>query len=93
LVTLDVQAGRIVSDRKLSGTPVVIFYNHQREHLYVAVGDPGGIDVFYTSTMREIGSVVNQVYAFLPETHRAITRACTVVDPKYQQCVWWQREL
>ena len=85
LVTLDAQAGRIVSDKKLSGTPDVIFYNHHREHLYVAVGDPGVIDVFDTSTMRKIGSVVtekgahtlalapggDQVYAFLPETHRA----------------------
>jgi hypothetical protein len=60
LVTLDAQAGRIVSDKKLSGTPDVIFYNHQREHLYVAVGDPGVIDVFDTSTMRKIGSVVTE---------------------------------
>jgi DNA-binding beta-propeller fold protein YncE len=63
----------------------VIFYNSRLHHLYVAIGDPGVIDVFNTDTMKLIQTVKteggahtigynsesNKVYAFLPETHRA----------------------
>jgi hypothetical protein len=52
---------------------------------YVAVGNPGTIDVFDTKTMEKLASVAtekgahtfapapqgNQLYAFLPATHRA----------------------
>ena len=63
----------------------MIFFNAALEHLYVAIGDPGAIDVFDTRTMRRIETVAtepgahtlafdaarNKVYAFLPQTHRA----------------------
>ena len=53
--------------------------------LYVAVGDPGTIDVFDTKSMGKLGTVAtekgahtfalapagNEVYAFLPQSHRA----------------------
>ena len=85
LVTLDVESGNILSQLPLSGVPDVIFYNAALEHLYVAIGDPGVIDVFDTSSMRRIETVRtekgahtiafdaerNKIYAFLPETHRA----------------------
>ena len=75
----------MVSQNKLSGTPDVVFFNPQRQQLYVAVGDPGVIDVFDTATMVSLGRVAtekgahttalapagNRVYAFLPATHRA----------------------
>ena len=70
----------------LSGTPDVIFL-HQRPfgRLYVAVGDPGVIDVIDVETMRRKEVVTtepgahtlaldrkrNKVYAFLPQSHRA----------------------
>ena len=85
LVTLDAQSGQVTSQSKLSGAPDVIFFNREREHLYVAVGDPGVIDVFDTATMHSLGNVAtekgahtlalapasDQVYAFLPQTCRA----------------------
>ena len=85
LVTLDAASGRVMSERPLSGVPDVVFFNRQRRQLYVAVGDPGVIDVFATETMERIGRVVTEkgahttaispagdrVYAFLPATHRA----------------------
>jgi hypothetical protein len=57
----------------------------QRRQLYVAVGDPGVIDVIDTRTMKRLASVATEkgahttalapagdrVYAFLPATHRA----------------------
>src|SRR5207244_4402287 len=63
---------------------IVVFRNAALEHLYVAIGDPGVIDVFDTETMRRLESVPtergahtigfdaarNTVYAFLTDTHR-----------------------
>lgn len=85
LVTLDSSSGKILSRLPLSGTPDVIFFNRQRRQLYVAVGDPGVIDVFDTAAMDKLGRVESEkgahtlaltpagdrVYAFLPGSHRA----------------------
>jgi DNA-binding beta-propeller fold protein YncE len=75
----------VLSEHAISGVPDVVFRNAALEHLYVAIGDPGVIDVFDTETMRRLESVPtergahtigfdaarNTVYAFLPDTHRA----------------------
>jgi DNA-binding beta-propeller fold protein YncE len=85
LVVLDLQSGRVVTQTDLAGVPDVIFFNQARQHLYVAIGDPGLIEVFETQHMRRLETVRteagahtlafhpgrNTVYAFLPETHRA----------------------
>jgi DNA-binding beta-propeller fold protein YncE len=85
LVTLDARSGRVLGRNELSGVPDVVFFNPARRHLYVAVGDPGVIDVFDTATMNRLGSVPSEkgahtlafapaddrVYAFLPQSHRA----------------------
>ena len=85
LFTLDLESARVARVGTLSGTPDVIFYNDQRQHLYVAVGDPGLVDVFDTRRMKFAETVktekgahtiaynpeTSKVYALLPETHRA----------------------
>lgn len=85
LVCVDAVSGSIQGRVVLSGSPDAIFFNAQRGHLYVAIGDPGLIDVVDTDEMRvvetvrtEIGAHTigfdarrNKVYAFLPRTHRA----------------------
>jgi len=85
LVTLEAATGRILAVTGLSGKPDVIFFHPFLKHLYVAIGDPGVIDVFDTDTMDKLETVVtevgahtiamddmrNKVYAFLPQTHRA----------------------
>ncbi|MGQ0584953.1 MAG: YncE family protein [Reyranella sp.] len=85
LVTLDAASCKVLSERPLSGTPDVIFFNRARQHLYVAVGDPGVIDVFDTGSMTSLGRIETEagahttalssggdrLYAFLPRTHRA----------------------
>lgn len=85
LVTLDAASCRILSERPLSGTPDVIFFNRPRRQLYVAVGDPGVIDVFDTTTMTRLATVPTErgahttalapagdrLYVFLPQSHRA----------------------
>jgi len=85
LFTVDLTSRRVSRVSNLSGPPDVIFYNSQLHHLYVAIGEPGVVDVFDTDTMKLIQTVKteegahtigydlegNKVYAFLPETHRA----------------------
>jgi DNA-binding beta-propeller fold protein YncE len=85
LVTLDAASGKILDEKPLSGTPDVVFFNRQRQHLYVAVGDPGVIDVFSTVSMARLATIETEagahttalspagdwLCAFLPRTHRA----------------------
>jgi len=85
LFTLDLESRRVSWVSDLTGPPDVIFYNSRLHHLYVAIGEPGVIDVFDTDTMKrvqtsrtELGAHTiaykpdaNKVYAFMPESHRA----------------------
>ena len=85
LVPLDLKSGNVLTMADISGTPDVIFFNPVLQHLYVAVGDPGVIDVFDTRTMTLLNTIQTErgahtlafdawqhkVYAFLPESHRA----------------------
>jgi DNA-binding beta-propeller fold protein YncE len=86
LVDVDADSGEIRTTVEIGGgVPDVIFFNAALRRLYVAIGDPGIIDVFDTDTMRRRETVTtekgahtlafdapsNIIYAFLPETHRA----------------------
>jgi DNA-binding beta-propeller fold protein YncE len=85
LVKLDTQSGIILGSAELAGVPDVIFLNVARRCVYVAVGDPGVLQVFDADTLK-LGETVTtekgahtlgfdairqKVYAFMPETHRA----------------------
>jgi DNA-binding beta-propeller fold protein YncE len=83
--TLNADTGKILAQAELSGVPDVLFYNATRNHLYVAIGDPGMIDVFDAQTLKLLETVTtekgahtigfdplrNKIHAFLPGTHRA----------------------
>ena len=85
LVTLDSGSGRVLGTTALSGAPDVIFFDAALHRLYVAIGDPGVIDVIDTRTLQIVETVATEagahtlaidrrrhkVYAFLPRTHRA----------------------
>jgi len=85
LLAIDPVSGKTVGDVGLSGAPDVIFLDQLSRRLYVAVGEPGVIDVINVETMRreEVVSTEpgahtlaldrkrNKVYAFLPNSHRA----------------------
>jgi DNA-binding beta-propeller fold protein YncE len=85
LVTLDASTGKILNQGKLSGVPDVVWFNAKRRQLYVAIGDPGVVDVFDTTTMKSLGTVATEkgahttafpptgdsLIAFLPASHRA----------------------
>ncbi len=86
LVCLEAQSGQELGKVAISGSPDVIFYNASLHHLYVAVGDPGVIDVIDTQEMKRIQALStekgahtlgfipdqNKVYAFLPGSHQAM---------------------
>jgi DNA-binding beta-propeller fold protein YncE len=85
LFAMDASSGRVLGDVPLSGAPDVIFLHSEFRRLYVAVGDPGVIDVVDIGTMRreevvptEAGAHTlaldrrrSKIYAFLPQSHRA----------------------
>ncbi len=82
---LDAATGRALGTVKLSGPPDVIFLDPALGHCYVAIGDPGVIDVVDVRTQRRLESVTTEpgahttaldtrrhrLYVFLPKTHRA----------------------
>ena len=84
LYQLDLVKKSVGKISELSGAPDVIFYNPKLEHLYVAIGDPGVIEVYNTKALKRVQTVktelgahtiafnpdTNKVYAFLPGTHR-----------------------
>ncbi len=85
LIEVHADSGDIMSQLDIAGVPDVVFFNATLEHLYVAIADPGVIEVFDTATMRRRETVstekgahtlafdagANTVYAFLPGSHRA----------------------
>jgi DNA-binding beta-propeller fold protein YncE len=86
LVTLNITSGTVLHEVEIQGVPDVIFFNPALKHLYIAIGDPGLIEVFDTDTLERLESIEtekgahtlafdarqNKVYAFLPQTHRAV---------------------
>ena len=89
LVTLDGRTGRVLGTLPLSGAPDVIFLDAARARLYVAVGDPGVIDVLDVAAMARVETVPTEagahttaldtrrrrLHVFLPRTHRAAVLA------------------
>jgi DNA-binding beta-propeller fold protein YncE len=85
VLALDARSGRMLGSLELSGPPDVVFLDHALSHLYIAVGDPGTIDVIDVAAWSRLESVptepgahtiafdgdAHRVYAFLPRTHRA----------------------
>lgn len=92
LTAIDATSGAVVGKVPLSGTPDVIFLHPQFKRLYVAIGDPGVIDVIDIGAMRRLEVVPTEagahtlaldrkrskVYAFLPHSHRAAVFVDTV---------------
>jgi DNA-binding beta-propeller fold protein YncE len=85
LISLDTRSGKMLDVVDIGGVPDVIFFNAVRRRLYVAIGDPGILQVFDTDVMQLLETVptergahttafdpdTNKIYAFLPRTHRA----------------------
>ncbi|HSC28779.1 MAG TPA: YncE family protein [Vicinamibacterales bacterium] len=86
-VLLEVHADRgdVLAAEAIAGVPDVVFYNAALGRVYVAIGDPGVIEVFDTLALRRHQTITteagahtlsfdaarNIVCAFLPASHRA----------------------
>jgi DNA-binding beta-propeller fold protein YncE len=85
LLEVDADTGEILSSEPIAGAPDVVFFNAAVSRVYIAIGDPGVIDVFDTTRLRRHETVAteagahtlsfdatrNLVCAFLPGSHRA----------------------
>jgi DNA-binding beta-propeller fold protein YncE len=85
LLEVDADTGNILSSEPIAGAPDVVFFNAAVSRVYIAIGDPGVIDVFDTTRLRRHETVAteagahtlsfdatrNLVCAFLPGSHRA----------------------
>jgi DNA-binding beta-propeller fold protein YncE len=83
VLTVELPSGDVGTAGRLSGAPDVAWINHGLGRLYVAVPDPGVVDVFQTRPFRRLESVpsgegahtltvdpsANEVHVFLPRTH------------------------
>jgi len=86
-VLLEVHAdtGAVIAAESIAGVPDVVFFNARLRRLYVAIGEPGVIEVFDTAPLRRHEIVATEVgahtlsfdarrdivCAFLPASHRA----------------------
>jgi DNA-binding beta-propeller fold protein YncE len=85
LLEADADSGALLATEAIAGAPDVVFFNPALQRLYVAIGDPGVIEVFDTAPLRRHETIVteagahtlsfdaarNIVCAFLPASHRA----------------------
>lgn len=85
LLEVDADSGEVLARAPIAGVPDVVFFNPCFQRLYVAVGDPGVIEVFDTSPLLRHEMVPTEagahtfsfdagrriVCAFLPGSHRA----------------------
>ena len=85
LLALDADSGQVLGTETIAGVPDVVFFNAALGRLYVAIGDPGVIEVFDMTPLRRRETVAtepgahtlsfdamrNVVCAFLPASHRA----------------------
>jgi len=85
LLEVDADSGKALASEAIAGVPDVVFFNAALNRLYVAIGEPGVIEVFGTNPLRRQETVTtesgahtlsfdsarNIVCAFLPASHRA----------------------
>jgi DNA-binding beta-propeller fold protein YncE len=86
LVEVDADTGTVLAAAAIAGVPDVVFFNPTHGRVYVAIGEPGVIEVFDTAPLRRHETIVTErgahtlafdatrqlVWAFLPASHRAV---------------------
>jgi DNA-binding beta-propeller fold protein YncE len=85
LLAVDADRGEVLAIERIAGVPDVVFFNRALGRVYVAIGEPGVIEVFDSAPLRrretvatEVGAHTlsfdatrNVICAFLPRSHRA----------------------
>ncbi len=95
LLEVDADSGAVLARERIGGVPDVVFFNPALGRLYVAIGDPGLIEVFGTTPLGRHETITteagahtlsfdpgrNIVCAFLPASHRAAVYRDRVCGP------------
>jgi DNA-binding beta-propeller fold protein YncE len=90
VVTVDTSTGSELAQVPIAGTPDAIWHNHRLSRLYVAIQDPGVIDVVNTETMTVEEQIQTEggthttafdvrrqrLYVFLPSCRVALYEEC-----------------
>jgi DNA-binding beta-propeller fold protein YncE len=85
LLEVDADSGEVLTTAAIGGVPDVVFFDAALSRLYVAIGDPGIIEVFDTVPLRRHETIATEagahtlsfdaarhiLCAFLPASHRA----------------------
>jgi hypothetical protein len=85
LIAIESRSGVVIGEIEIAGVPDVVLFNARRQRLYVAIGDPGVIEVMETTPLgrRQVvatepgahtaafAPATDTLYVFLPQTHRA----------------------
>jgi DNA-binding beta-propeller fold protein YncE len=85
LIAIESRSGVVIGEIEIAGVPDVVLFNSRRQRLYVAIGDPGVIEVMETTPLgrRQVvatepgahtaafAPATDTLYVFLPQTHRA----------------------
>jgi DNA-binding beta-propeller fold protein YncE len=94
VVALGLDDGCEIGSARIAGAPDAIWYNQRHERLYVAIEDPGVVDVINTQIMTLEEEIVTErgahttafdpdrqrLYVFLPTTCRAAIFDCDTPD-------------
>ena len=59
-IEVDADTGAIVTTDRIAGTPDVVWLNAALGHLYIAIGDPGVLEVFATAPLRRLETVTTE---------------------------------
>jgi DNA-binding beta-propeller fold protein YncE len=85
VLEVDADSGKTITTVAIGGVPDVVFFNPALDRLYIAIGNPGIIEVFDTAPLRRHATIATEagahtlsfdaarhiVCAFLPASHRA----------------------
>jgi DNA-binding beta-propeller fold protein YncE len=94
VIALGLEDGRETGRARIAGAPDAIWYNTRRQRLYIAIEDPGVVDVVNGQTMRLEEEIVTErsahttafdpdrqrLYVFLPTSCRAAIFDCDTPD-------------
>lgn len=88
VVSLDLVTGREIGSATIAGSPDAIWYNPVRGLLYVAIGEPGVVDVIDTAAMRHRQQLVTEAGAHTTAFDRERQRLAVFLPGSCQAAVY-----
>jgi YVTN family beta-propeller protein len=92
VVTLDLASGRELAQTPIAGQPDAIWHNHRLDRLYVAIPNPGVIEVVNTERMTVEEQIATEVGAH-PTAYDALRQRLYVFLPSCRVAVYEESEV